>query len=85
VVQSCERLNEHVDTLIPEFVTASSEHVKGIVRIKIIVPVEVTPYKVMNLLLGLLVQVLELVDSGELGDVETIGKDAIRLALKQML
>lgn len=41
--------------------------------------------KVVNLLLGLLVQVLKFVHGGKLGDVQTVWQHAIWLALEQML
>lgn len=46
--------------------------------------VEVTPDKVVDLLLGLLVKVLEFVNGGELGDIKAIGKDSVRLPLQQV-
>lgn len=47
--------------------------------------IEVPSNKVMNLLLCLLMQVLEFVNRRELCDVQTIGQNAIRLSLQQML
>lgn len=44
-----------------------------------------TTNKVVNLFLGLLVQVLELVHSRKLGDIETVWQDAVGLSLEQML
>lgn len=85
MVQPSQRLDEHVDTLVSELITTSSEDVQGIVRVKVIVAIEVTANKVVNLLLGLLVQVLEFMDGGKFGYVEPVGQDTIGLSLQQML
>lgn len=85
VVQTGEGLDEHVYTLIPELVATSREEVESVFRIEIVVTIEVTADKVVDLLLGLLVKVLELVHGGELGDVETIGQHSVGLALQEML
>lgn len=47
--------------------------------------VEVAADKIVDLFLGLLMQVLELVHGGELGDVETVGEDAVGFALQEVL
>ena len=47
--------------------------------------VEVTADKVVDLLLGDGMQILELVHSLELDDIETVGEDAIRFPLEQVL
>ncbi|KAI6766392.1 hypothetical protein HG531_011614 [Fusarium graminearum] len=85
VVQSCQRLNKHVNTLIPELVTTSSEKIECVINIEVVVAIEMSADKVVDLLLCLLVQVLELVNSRELCDVETIRQNAIGLSLQQML
>lgn len=85
VVQTSQRLNKHVHTLIPVLVTSSSEEVQRLVRIEVIVPIEMTADKVVDALLVGLVQVLELVGSAELLDVQAVGKDTVRLALEQVL
>lgn len=41
--------------------------------------------KVMDLLFGLLMQILEFVHSREFGNIETIGKHAIGLSFQKML
>ena len=83
--QTGQRLDEHVDTLIPVLVTTSREEVQSLVQIKVVVTVKMAAHKVVDALLVGLMQVLELVGSGELFDIETIGKDTIGLALEQML
>lgn len=80
VVETGQRLDKHVDTLVSELVTAGSEEVEGVINVEIVVTVEVSSYKVMDLFLGLLMEVLEFVDSGEFGNVEAIGQDTIRLS-----
>jgi hypothetical protein len=85
VVQTSQRLDKHVNALVPKLVTTSSEDVKRVVRVKVIVTIEVAAYKVVNLLLGLLVQVLEFVDGGKLGDIETVRQDAVGFPLQQVL
>jgi hypothetical protein len=44
-----------------------------------------TAHEIVDLDLGLLMQVLELMGSGELLDVQTIGQNTIRLSLQKML
>jgi hypothetical protein len=85
VVQSCQRLDKHVNTLIPELVTTSSEKIQCVIDIKVVVAIEMSADKVVNLLLCLLVQVLEFVHSRELCDVETVGQNAVGLSFQKML
>jgi hypothetical protein len=85
VVQSCERLDEHIHTLISELIASSGEEIQGVVGIKVVVAIEVASDKVVNLLLGLLMQILELVDRGEFRHVQAVGKHTIRLSLEKML
>ena len=59
-------------------------HIKRVLQIKVVMSVEVTSNKLVDLSLGCLMQVLELVHSLELDDVETVRQDAIRFALQQM-
>ncbi|KAH6611194.1 hypothetical protein Trco_001214 [Trichoderma cornu-damae] len=85
VVESRERLDEHVDPLVPEFIPPSGEEVQRVFRFKVVVAVKVAPHEVVDLLLGLLVQVLEFMNRRELCDVEAVGEHAVRLPLQQML
>lgn len=84
VVETGQRLDEHVDTLIAVLVTTCGEEVQGLVGVEIVVAIEVTTDKVVDSLLVYLMQVLELVGCRELLDVQTVGQDTIRLALEQM-
>ena len=85
MIETSERLDEHVYTLVPEFVPTSGEDIKCVVRLEIVMAIEMTTHKVVDLFLVDLVKILELVDSGKLGHIKTIGKHAIRLALQKML
>lgn len=85
VIESCQGLDEHVDTFIPVLVSASSEDVERVVGLKVVVTVEMTSNEVVDLLLGLLMKVLELVNGRKLGDVEAVGQNTVRLSLQQML
>jgi hypothetical protein len=68
-----KRLDKHINTFVPELVSSSSEQVKSVVEIEIVMTVEVSSDEIINLLLGLNVEVLELVHGSELLDVETVG------------
>jgi hypothetical protein len=70
-------LDEHINTFVPVLVSAGSEQVDGVLQVKVIVAVEVASDEVVNLLLGLDVQVLELVHRGELDHIQTVGQDPI--------
>ena len=72
-----KRLDKHINTFIPKLVSTSSEQIKRVVQIEIVMTIEMTSDKVVNLLLGLYVEVLELVHSSKLLDVETVGEDTI--------
>ena len=85
VVQPRERLDEHVDPLVPVLVPAGGEEVERVLGLEVDVAVEVAAHEVVDLLLLLLVQVLELVRRRELDDVETVGQHAVGLALQQVL
>lgn len=85
VVQPGQRLDEHVDTLISEFVTTGCEDIDGVIRVKVVVAIKVTSNEIVDLLLGNLMQVLEFVDRRELCDVQAVRQHTVRLALEQML
>jgi hypothetical protein len=68
-----KRLDKHINTFIPKLVSTSSEQVQGIVKVEIVMTVEMTSDEIVNLLLGLNVEVLEFVHGGELLDIETVG------------
>ena len=82
MVQASQRFDEHIAPLISVLVPPSSEKVKSIVRVEIVVAVEMPSYKVMDLLLRLLMEILELVHGRELDDIQSVRKDSIRLALE---
>ena len=84
-VETRERLDEHVDTLVAELITTSGEQVDRVFKVKVVVAVEVAADKLVNLLLGQRVEVLELVHGRKLDHVETVGQDTIGLALEQVL
>ena len=85
MVEAGQRFDEHVHTLIPELISTSREEVKRVFRVEIVMSVEVAAHKIVYLLLGLLMQVLELVDGRELGHVQTIGQHTVGFALEQVL
>ena len=72
-----QRLDEHVHTLVPELVSPSREQVDGVLEVKVVVSVEVSADEIVDLLLGLDVQVLELVHGRELLDVEAVRQDTV--------
>ena len=85
MVEASKRFDEHVDTFIPVFVTTGSEEVEGLVRVKVVVSIEVASNKVVDTLLVLLMEILELVSSGELLDVQTVWQNTVWLSLEEML
>jgi hypothetical protein len=72
-----KRLDKHINTFIPKLVSTSSEQVERVVEIEIVMTIEMTSDEIVNLLLGLDVEVLELVHGSKLLDVETVGEDTI--------
>lgn len=76
-ILTSKRLDEHVNTFVPEFVSTSGEQIDGVFQVKVVVAVEVTSDEIVDLLLGLHVQVLEFVHSSELLDVQTVRQDTI--------
>lgn len=85
VIQSRQRLDEHVHTFVPVLVATRCEEIERVLGIKVIVTVEMTADEIVNLLLGLLVQVLEFVHGGEFLDVESIRQYSIRLSFQEVL
>ena len=77
-------LDEHVHTLVPELVSSSSEEVHGILKVEVVMTIKVASNEVVDLLLGLNVQVLELVHRRELLDVETVREDAIWFTFEEV-
>ena len=72
-----KRFDKHVNTFIPKLVSTSSEQIKSVVQIEIVMTIEMTSDEIVNLLLGLDVEVLEFVHSSELLDVETVREDTV--------
>ena len=72
-----KRFDKHINTFIPKLVSTSSEQVERVVQIEIVMTIEMTSDEIVNLLLGLDVEILEFVHSRELLDVKTVGKDTI--------
>lgn len=84
VIQPSQGLNEHISSLIGKLVASGREQVQGLVQVEVIVAVEVTAHKVVDLLLGEGVQVLELVKGTKLLDTQAIGRDYVRLSFQEM-
>lgn len=85
MIETSQRLNEHVDTFITVLVTTSGEEVQGLVGVEVIMAIEVTTNEVVDALLVDLMQILELVSCRELLDIQTVGQNTVGLALEQML
>ncbi len=85
MVQSRQRFDKHVYTLIAILVATGGEEVECVLRVEVVVAVEMPAHKVVDLDLGLLVQILELVGGRELLHVQTVGQDTVRLSLQKML
>ena len=47
--------------------------------------IEVTPYKIVDFFLSLLMEILKFMHGRELGDIETVWENAIRLAFQKVL
>ena len=60
-------------------------HVKGVIKVEVVVAVEMTSNEVMDLSFRCRMKVLELVHRLELHHIEAVRKDAIRLPLQKML
>lgn len=85
MVQPSQGFDEHITALIPVLVSTGDEEVQRVVQIPIIVAIEMPSHKVINLLLGLCVQILELVHGREFDHVETVRKHTVWFPLQQML
>ena len=85
IIQSRERLDEHIHALIPVLVPSGREHIEGVIDIEVVVAVKVAADEVVDLGFGGGVEVLELVHGLELDDVEAVGDDAVGLALEEVL
>jgi hypothetical protein len=62
MIQSCQRFNENISSLIAELGASRNEEVKCLVQIEIEVTEEVVALKLVNFLLGRSVEVLKLVN-----------------------
>ena len=83
VVKSGQRFDEKVGPFVAELVAAGDEEVQRLIKVKIVVSIEVAPDKLVDLLLGQRVQVLELVQSGELLHIQSIWCHNTGLPLQQ--
>ena len=84
VVEASEAFDEDVGSFVSELVASGNEEVERFVNVEVEVAVEVAPDKLVDLLFVDGVQVLELVQGGELLDVESVGCDDVGLPLEQM-
>lgn len=84
MVESGERLDEYVSAFVAELIAAGRKHVERFVEVEVEVAVEVSAHKLVYLVLGQGVQVLELVQGGELLDVETVWRDHLCFALEEV-
>lgn len=101
VVQSGERLNEHVDTLVSVFISTCGEHlfqcrlnvsvgkksvahVDGILKVKVIMAIEMSSNKLVDLRLRCGMHILELMHSLELDNIQSVGQHTIRFPFQQM-
>lgn len=64
---------------------AEFTHIECVIQVEIGVAVEMASHEVMNLRLGSCMSILELVHSLEFYYVQSVGKDAVGFALKQVL
>ena len=72
-----KRFNKHINTLVPKLVSTGSEEVKSVVQIEIVMTVEMSSDEIINLFLGLNVEILEFVHCCEFLDIQTVGQDTI--------
>jgi hypothetical protein len=72
-----KRFNKHINTFVPKFVSTSSEEVQSVVQIEIVMTIEMSSNEIINLFLGLNVEILEFVHCCKLLDVQTVGQDTI--------
>jgi len=63
----------------------TDNHIEGIIQIKIVMAVEITSDKLVNLALAGRMRIMELVHGLELDDIQAIWQDSIRFSLQQML
>lgn len=85
MVETGERLDEHVYTLVSVLVSAGSKGIQSVVEIKVQVTVKVALDKLVDLVLHQGMQVLELVHGRKLDHVETVGHHTVGLSLEQVL
>lgn len=78
MVESGERLYEEIRAFVGELVSAGDEEVKRLVQFEVEMAVEVTSNEIVDFLLGDRVEILKLVNGGELLDSESIWRDDIR-------
>ena len=72
-----ESFHKHVNTLISVLVPPGGEEIEGVIQIKVVVAIEVPTNKVIDLLLGDLMEVLEFMHGAEFDDVEAVRKDTV--------
>lgn len=85
VIEAGQRFDEHVGALVAELVAAGDEQVQRFVQIEIEVAVEVAAHKLVDLLLGHGVQILELVNGRKLLHIQPVRRDDVGLPLQQVL
>lgn len=85
IVEASERFDKHVHALVPVLVTTGSKQVDGIIKIKVVVAIEMTTDKLVDLGLGGGMKVLKFMHGLKFDDVETVGKDSVGFAFEEML
>ena len=76
-LRRCQRLDEHVHSLVAIFVAAAGEQIERVVQIERVAGEEVPHHEFVDALLVLLVQILEFVRGGEALDVQAVGQDRV--------
>ena len=82
IVESGQRFDKNVSSLIAKFVSTRGEKVERLIQIEIEVAIKMSPHKLVDFLLKLRVQVLELVQIAD--HVKTVGSDDIGFTFDQV-
>lgn len=82
MIQSRQRLDEHVGAFVAELISAGNEEVQSLFEIEVEMTIEVTTNELVNLLFCHCVEILELMERREFLHIQSIGCDDVGLALQ---
>jgi hypothetical protein len=83
VIESRQRLDEEIRSFVGKLIATSNEEVQSFFQVEVVVAVKMASHKVVDLLLGECVEVLELMEGHKFLDRKSVGGDDVGGSLER--